>query len=240
MAITLVWASATRPKPGHKPDENEDAVAAAPKALRFAVSDGATEGWQSGGWARRLAGAFVRRPPTPADFDRWLASVRKGWKPPPAAESWYAEIKQEQGSFATLLGVEFKPAKGRGLVWKAVAVGDSCLVAIREGKVELAFPVADVAEFGSRPELVPSSAAVKCPEPQWLTGRAGPGDLFLLATDAVAAALLRDADPPPRAGLLPPYRPDPVRLLRWLEALHPPANDDLSVIAVSLPAEPPR
>src|SRR5213078_4855609 len=77
----LRWSVASVPKPGHRPDENEDAAAGDPAARRFAVADGASEGWQSGRWAARLAAAFVRRPPAPADFPRWLAAVRKSWKP---------------------------------------------------------------------------------------------------------------------------------------------------------------
>src|SRR5262245_23249421 len=100
------WVSATVAKVGHRPEENEDAAAASPDELRFAVADGATEGWESGPWAARLANAYVRRPPGPADFDRWLAKVRRDWKP--AAEAgpmaWYAAEKRDQGSFAALVG----------------------------------------------------------------------------------------------------------------------------------------
>ena len=75
------WVTATIPKPGNRPEENEDAAAADAARLRFAVSDGATEGWQSASWAQRLARSYIRRPPTPADFPGWLATVRK-WSPP--------------------------------------------------------------------------------------------------------------------------------------------------------------
>src|SRR5438552_1045407 len=126
-APSLHWASALRPKPGNTAAENEDATAT--DGLRFAVCDGATEGWQSGEWASHLAGLFVRRPPTPADFSEWLAAARNRWKPtvPKEAVPWYVEAKRAEGSFATLLGVEFRASqKTPGQwAWKAVAVGDS-------------------------------------------------------------------------------------------------------------------
>lgn len=71
------WIAATVPKAGSRAEENEDAPAGDAKRVRFALADGATEGWQSGGWARHLVKAYVERPPGPADFDQWLAIVRQ-------------------------------------------------------------------------------------------------------------------------------------------------------------------
>jgi len=238
------WISATVAKAGHRPDENEDAVAAAPERLRFAVADGATEGWESRGWAARLAAAYVRRPPSPDDFPRWLAAARRGWPARSAAGSvpWYAAMKSEEGSFATLAGLELRrPRRGAAVWgWKAVAVGDSCLVHVRGRSVEAAFPHADPAAFGNTPPLVPSSQDVPCPEPEWLAGRADPGDLLLLATDAAAARLL---DPPALAPALAAVRAalragDPAPLLDWFRQLQAAVNDDVSVIAVRLPGGP--
>src|SRR5262249_13550165 len=162
---------------------NEDAVATSPDGLRFAVSDGASEGWESGLWAGRLATAFVRRPPTPADFPGWLAEARRDWAPATAEAAgpapWYATRKHEQGPVAALLGLELRrPRRATGWAWRAVAVGDSCLVHVRGGEVESAFPLATPGAFGNRPPLVPSSADGRCPRPEWLAGRARPGDLF--------------------------------------------------------------
>jgi hypothetical protein len=236
----LAWVSASVPKTGHRDEENEDATAADPARMRFAVADGATEGWQSGRWAQHVATAYVRRPPTPADFPGWLGVVRKHWTPPatPGA-AWYAEAKQEQGSFATLIGVEFRVSEqSPGLAWKAVAVGDSCLLVFRSGAVEVAFPLASADDFGNRPALVPSSAGVHCPEPEWLAGRAAPGDLFVLASDAVARYLL--ANPGSlwdEIGVsVDSTNPDP--LIKSLFALNDLLNDDASVVAIRVPALP--
>ena len=231
----ITWAVASVPKPGHRPDESEDAAAGDPAKMRFAVADGAAEGWLSGKWAAHLAAAFVRRPPTPADFPRWLAAVRKAWTPPEAdgPVAWYAEQKREQGAFSTLLGVEFRrPRRTPGLAWRAVAVGDSCLIVLRGGRVELSWPVASADGFGNRPPLVPSSAA-RCPKPEWLAGRVEPGDVFLLATDAAAAAVLRTVT---TDGL--PDSVDPRSLLESFSASQPAPNDDLTLAVIRPPARP--
>ncbi|MDB5308310.1 MAG: hypothetical protein JWO38_2512 [Gemmataceae bacterium] len=242
----LPWISASVPKIGHAPAENEDATAAFPAKMRFAAADGATEGWQSGGWARHVATAYVRRPPAPADFPDWLAAVRRDWKPPAArgATAWYAEAKSEQGSFTTLVGVEIRRLETTpGFAWKAVAVGDSCLLVARGGRFEVAFPLSAAADFGSRPALVPSSPEVRCPEPEWLAGRAEPGDLLLLATDAVARHLLGLNTPAALAAVLSAARDDvasgrPDQLIKLLLSLNNVLNDDASVVAVRVPDPP--
>jgi hypothetical protein len=196
-AIRLACAWATLPKASSSVKENEDAIAAVPPRGRFAVSDGASESWQSGPWARHLAGAYVKHPPTPAEFPRWLAAVRKAWTPPETTSSaWYADVKKEQGSFATLLGIHFETRKAKtALAWKAMAIGDSCLFVVRDGAIKTAFPIESAAAFGNQPALVPSKTDQVCPEPEWLAGTAEPGNLFLLASDAAAAGVFRKAGP---------------------------------------------
>jgi hypothetical protein len=237
---SVAWISATLAKTGNRDEENEDAVATDAEGLRFALADGATEGWQSGAWAAHLATAYIRTPPGPADFDNWLAATRRGWTPPAVTGSvaWYTEVKQQQGSFAAIVGVEFRRTGEGGWAWKAVAVGDSCLLQIRGGKLETAFPLASAEGFGNAPPLIGSSAS-PCPPPEWLAGRAEPADLFLLATDAVAAHLMglkgkgwdaalsviRDAiTSQDSAGLH--------EFLRNIQKAH---NDDASLIAIRIP-----
>ncbi|HEX4606735.1 MAG TPA: hypothetical protein VH092_00885 [Urbifossiella sp.] len=235
------WIAASVPKRGNRADENEDATAASADGLRFAVADGATEGWESGRWAARLAAAFVAGPPGPADFAGWLAAARD-WAPPAAdPEPWYVTVKQEQGSFATLAGLELRrPREAPGWAWRAVTVGDSCLFQIRDDQVELAVPLGSAGEFGNRPALVPSSTGLPCPPPGWFTGRARPGDLFLLATDAAAARLLGPAGP--AAGLAAARAAlaagDGGPLADWCRGVQDATNDDVSVLAVRLHSAP--
>lgn len=238
--LHLSWIAASVPKPGSRAEENEDALAADPDELRFAISDGASEGWNSGGWARHLAKSFIELPPSPADFSCWLSDMRAMWSPSPADGSWYAEEKAGEGSFATLLGVAFHgTADPPGFAYKTVAVGDSCFFIVRGEKLEVAFPLAHAREFGNQPPLVPSATGRECPEPEWLAGRCEPGDLFLLATDAVARALLKAGEDVGNHTLvkaaftaLASDSPDPV--LELLKSLGPKLKDDATVVAVRL------
>ena len=236
------WVVATVPKRGNRAVENEDATAAAPDGLRFAVADGATEAWESAPWAAHLVAAYIENPPTPAGFPGWLAAVRT-WAPPavPDPVPWYVEEKREQGSFATLAGLELRrPRRGSGWAWRAVAVGDSCLLHVRGEELVLAVPLASAGEFGNRPALVPSSTALPCPEPGWFAGRARPGDLFLLATDAAAVQLL---DPVGLTTALSAFRAAltadaPASILDWCRTVQDASNDDVTVLVTRLPAAP--
>jgi len=240
------WIAASLAKAGNRADENEDATAADAAGSRFAVADGATEGWESRGWAAALAAAFVRRPPAPDGFTAWLTEARAAWTPPPlpSAAPWYAAAKRAEGAFATLVGLELAPARRKGhWKWKAVAVGDSCLFVHRGVRMEMAFPIGTVAGFGSHPALVPSSPAAECLDPEWLAGRAEPGDLFLLASDAVAAHLLALEKPEAWGPLLAAIDDglstgDPKSLLDWLHSIQPARNDDLTLLAIRPTATP--
>ena len=233
------WICATVPKRGNRAAENEDATAVSPDALRFAVADGATEGWESGPWAARLVAAHVASPPEPASFADWLAAIRNGL---PATEDgaqpWYVAEKQAEGSFATLAGLELCPRGESEWTWRAVAVGDSCLFHVRAGELALAFPLESAAAFGNRPALVPSARTAACPEPQWYAGRAGAGDLLLLATDAAAARLF---DPDARTAAVTAVAVamaaiDPAALTDWCRGVQAVVNDDVTMLAIRLPA----
>lgn len=240
----LRWMSATLPKAGNRPEENEDAIEAAPARLRFAIADGASEAWESGPWAKRLVNRYVRRSPTPNDFSNWLANTRGEWNPkkPDGPVAWYAAEKQSQGSFATLVGVEIHAARSNPGMWrwKAVAVGDSCLIHVRNQQIEAAFPHSSREEFSDRPPLVPSSADVRCPPPQWLAGHAEAEDLLVLATDAVAAHLLdTDTRSLAIAAVVESLRElDQTPLFDWFREIQRTTNDDASVIAIRIPGAP--
>jgi hypothetical protein len=182
------------PKEGSTAEECEDAVAFDAGSLRFAVADGATEAFDARRWAARLAAEWVgavRAPLTAAEFGPWLKEqgqwLSASWEGRPLP--WYAEEKRRAGSYAAFVGLRLEGA-GRKLSWRAVALGDSCLVQRRGGEVLAAFPLSSQDEFGSTPPLVPSSEALREAALARLVereGRAEPGDTFLLMTDALSA-----------------------------------------------------
>ena len=185
----LRWRSFLVPKAGHVADECEDAAFGDPGLGRFAVADGASESYAAGDWARLLVEAFVALGP---DGD-WLKDPRAAWQAAVAggAVSWYAEDKFARGGHATFLGVCLTPGPA-GYEWEATAVGDACLIHVRDGACVRSFPVARSSEFNGSPPLVNSRAGA----PAWKTERGSVrhGDALLLATDALAQCLLASAE----------------------------------------------
>lgn len=194
----MTWRIQTRhfilPKEGSGPEECEDAVAFDAGSLRFAVADGATEAFDARRWASRLAAEWVgavRAPLTAGEFGPWLKEqgewLHASWEG--RKLSWYAEEKRRAGSYAAFVGLRLE-ASGKRMSWRAVALGDSCLVQRRGGEVLNSFPLDSHEAFTSTPPLVPSSEHLREAALARLVEREGsaePGDTFLLMTDALSA-----------------------------------------------------
>jgi hypothetical protein len=228
------------PKQGHTDAEYEDAWAADVDAGRFAVADGATETSHAGLWARLLAAAFVaaRRPWAGLG---WLEGPRRDWAAAVDGQDlpWYAETKREQGAYATLLGLRVRaPARGRPGRWRALAIGDSCLVRVRPGAGPRSFPVKRAADFGNRPGLIGSRPG-PVPAPVRVRGVFQPGDRLWLMTDALAQWFLVrcEADRRPWEDLVVLLaEPEPeAAFAAWVEDRRHDGemrNDDVTVLAV--------
>lgn len=180
-------------------EECEDAVGVNVEALRFAVADGATEAFDAGSWARALAGAWAgagEAPLTLDEFRPWVAAqgelLRRGWEG--RALPWYAAEKARAGSFAAFVGVGFEAGARGGLRWRAVALGDACLVQRRGALVRASMPLGRPEDFNSSPPLVPSHAGLldaAMAHAVAAEGAAEEGDTFLLLSDAAAAWFLQ-------------------------------------------------
>jgi hypothetical protein len=190
-ASLLPWRAFWTPKRGHSDAEYEDAWAADPLAGRFAVADGASESSYAGLWAKLLAETFVATS-RPWDGLDWLDGPRRRWSAEVDGQEmeWYAEMKRDQGAYATLLGlaVQFSP-RGKPRHWQALAVGDSCLVRVRGGEPPRSFPLTKAADFGNQPRLLgsrPSPDGSPADPPLLSRGDCKAGDRLFLMTDAFA------------------------------------------------------
>jgi hypothetical protein len=189
---SLRWLVLSTPKRGHTQEECEDAWAADPATGRFAVADGASESAFAALWAQLLAEGFIAAP-RPRQLPLWLEASRHRWSGKVLGMDlpWYAEMKRAQGAFATLLGVSVRPpTPEQPGKWRAVAVGDSCLIRVREGGDLRSFPIRETAGFGNRPTLIGSRDG-PIPASQRDSGSLRPGDRVLLMTDALAKWFLR-------------------------------------------------
>ena len=185
----------------------EDAYAFDEAAGRAAVADGASDAFEAGAWARLLVTTYVHAPPliNPEAFLEWLQSPARAWKATLnwAALPWYAEEKARTvGGLATLLGFSLDDAgeaDGQTVRWTALAVGDACLLHVRKHDVLMRFPIESADAFGTAPPLLSTrlqhdKAMLESGELRHYGGTCQPGDLFLLATDAMAEWLYSLAD----------------------------------------------
>lgn len=205
------------PRKGYDEREYEDAWDRYPKAqesgayLRVAVADGATASSFAREWSEMLARAFVhRRFVTAGGLRRAVTDAAPFWwrmvlaRPLP----WYAEEKARRGAFTSFVGLHLTGGErspgpsgeivqsGAGYgVWQALAVGDSCLFHIRADALLSAFPLQHSEQFTDSPALI-SSHLARNSQAKIVTvsGQWRPGDVFILATDALAAWFLAAVD----------------------------------------------
>lgn len=166
-------------------DECEDIFGC--MGTRFAVSDGATEYIFSRLWAKILVSSFLMGQ-NPFDENTWKSNVRKwhAWsKSADPSGSWFGDEKLKKGSAATFLGINFRS----NLKWKAVALGDSCLLHSRNGRLLSCWPISVDSEFGSTPQLISTERTPS--EPVVSKGSCEPGDVMILGTDALAKWILQ-------------------------------------------------
>ncbi|HEX8472745.1 MAG TPA: hypothetical protein VF666_01805 [Pyrinomonadaceae bacterium] len=185
-------------KEGAAFSECEDAIGINPEALRYAVADGATEAFDSGTWARRLADSWVQdasATPSLERFRLWVAEqshwLHDSWKG--RTLPWYAEEKARSGSHAAFVGLQLHVFDDN-LYWHAVALGDSCLIHLRGDTLCCAMPISDYQDFNSYPLLVPSDEAQQqtaLSHAVFKSGAVEYGDVLLLLTDASAAWYLQ-------------------------------------------------
>jgi hypothetical protein len=202
------------PKNGSSSAECEDAVGIMRNRMRFCVTDGATEAFDSRHWARMLTkswsltrGAVMSQP----QFEEWLPALGdrfharwEGKKLP-----WYSEEKSKAGAFAAFAGLSFESngesdgeSGGGSLRWTAAVLGDSCLFRLtRNGVLSGTLPDVSGVGFHFRPTLLPSKRSlqpVALGQMLFGTGEAAEGDVFFLLTDAIAiwyARMLQDDQP---------------------------------------------
>jgi len=194
---SAIWELRTQqvllPKSGFEASECEDSIGGDEQNCRFAVADGATEAFDARNWAERLANNWVRSTAalTPEGFHEWVASegleLHSSWKQ--LTLSWYAEEKARTGSFAAFVGVELD-LRTDTPAWKAIALGDACLLHCRNGALIKSLPLANSASFNSAPILVASDPAIYKSNEQSLVIESGScenNDVIFLLSDAAAA-----------------------------------------------------
>ena len=133
-----------------RPETNEDAYAFSADGQRLALSDGASESYDSRLWGRLLVSKFAHDP----RFDQeWIESAAAAYQAEHNfdAMSWSQQLAFERGCFATLLAVEHDSVKNCLTLF---GVGDSVAVLLVGAEVVRAWPLDHPDRFKERPTLL--------------------------------------------------------------------------------------
>ena len=230
-------------KHGNSLDECEDAVAVDPRRGVLAVADGASSSFGAGSWAETLAKQFITTPPKPlsvGSFATWLGDARgaapvEGGGDADNPNGWWSEQGARHGAFSTVVGAAIM-SDGDTRVATVMCLGDSCAFVLTgapgERVVRRSVPYEDAEQFGSHPSLLGSMADRQHDEPTWTAIPTAPGDLLVLASDAVSEWLLGD---PKRFQLLDGTEPDAIASRLIAERTNGKmVNDDLTIAVLEL------
>ncbi len=138
------------PKHPGDADRNEDAFKWSPERSVLALSDGASESFDSRSWARILVRLFVLKPVlSMARLDLAIAAFTRRYVP--QSMSWSRQVAFDRGSFATLLGVVFGPKSNEA---RLVAIGDTAALLLDGPQLVASLPYTDPEDFQRRPTLL--------------------------------------------------------------------------------------
>ncbi|MBN6741970.1 hypothetical protein JKG47_15790 [Acidithiobacillus sp. MC6.1] len=227
------------PKDPNYPEATEDAVEIAQDVGRLAISDGASESFDSKTLARLIVEGFVRYPELTSE---WLSGIQRQYGEcyDLSELSWSKHAAFERGSFATLLGLKISPTKV-----DVLSVGDSLAVLLSDTKMIDSFPYGDPQQFQQRPDLFCTNPSLNgfIEEPDFfprhqktwcLDGLERP--VVLCMTDALGEWAFRMAqeDKPQWANLLSIADEEQLRYIVYAERQHRRMRvDDVTLVSIA-------
>lgn len=140
----------TVPKVLEYPGDNEDAAAVDEARGRIALSDGASESYDSKTWSNLLVRQFVRDPRVGPAWVRRSAQEFAG-RVNRDEISWSKQASFDRGSFATLLGIRWDPSSAVVDCW---CIGDSLIALLDGSDLVQCLPYTDSTDFQRRPQLL--------------------------------------------------------------------------------------
>ncbi len=178
-------------------EDCQDAIRVNEERSRYAVADGATRAFFSKQWAELLVEHFCEMPNLPLNAENWkewLAPIQKEWykrveERVIAKNQFYLtnSLKTREPAASTFVGLEFNKTIDK---WQAVIIGDSCLFHRSETEFR-SYLIEKSEDFTDRPEAFASYAEANRYNPAFIHGKSKSGDLFILATDALAKWILK-------------------------------------------------
>jgi len=195
----------TVPKHLGDADRNEDAYKWSSTRSALALSDGATESFDSRLWAQILVRLFLLKPEVSKErMDVAITAFTR--RHDPQSLSWSRQAAFDRGSFATLLGVSMNPELDQAHL---IAIGDSVALLLDGIRLVSSFPYTDPQQFKARPTLLATRRELNSflDQPDHISAATADWDLKKLSqprivcmTDAIAEWFLGLAQGDPCAG----------------------------------------
>lgn len=204
----------TMPKIREQEADNQDAYFCSKDGSMVAIADGASTSLFPKEWANLLVEDFCNQHGESIEnlcqqWQEWLKPLQNNWrndliniKQDPNIP-WYVKGSQNKNlASATFVGLKLHPPNQKGKkTWEAIAIGDSCLFQLQAvSKQIIVFPIRKSSDFRTITESFNSLPEYNRFEPKYQEGDYEDGDIFLLATDALAEWVLRDIETKKREG----------------------------------------
>jgi len=198
----------TMPKIGEQETDIQDFCSRSTDGSLAAIADGASTSLWPREWANILVEKFCCHnqgsiASIHERWEDWLHPLQEEWrqhslkmkKDPTIPWNVQGSREKDHGS-ATFVGLKLQPPNQAGeKIWEALAVGDSCLFQIKANSYEpVAFPLDKSEQFTTVTNCFHSLPEYKSYQPAYKHGLYEEGDIFFLATDALAEWILNDCE----------------------------------------------
>ena len=239
-------------KKGETLSDCQDAAEFNEDEARYAVADGATRSFFPKMWADLLVKNFCEETTLSLEkqnWKGWITSLQQKWLQQAISTVQETErfisidrLSRSESAAATFVGLEIDRTQAE---WKAMIIGDSCLFHIEDGELKEIYLIKKSEHFTNRPEVFASFAKDSSYEPTFVKGQINAGDMFILATDALAKWIIQHAE----AGKLEDGLKHLIRIdrnkqqfddfvekARETEGIHL-ANDDVTLMLISVKSD---
>lgn len=188
-------------KKGETSNDCQDASDVNEEIGRYAVADGATLSFFPKEWAELLVDRFCNKKEIDLsleveNWEDWIQPIQKEWlksvsKTVQESRAFMLvdRLSRLESALSTFIGIEFYRDEGE---WKALIIGDSCLFH-RSGSKSESYPLQKLEDFPHRPNSFasfPKDNPVG-DQPEVISGKVCPGDIFILATDALSKWIIQ-------------------------------------------------
>ncbi len=210
--LKVLWA----PKEGNTEKEYEDSFYPNKNQIlkgdyfKFAIADGATEDSFSKLWANKLVKFFCESKITDSTTQlvsfyqqkeflqlqaEWRNEVINIINNTDDILPWYILPKIELGANSTILYLHIKNLDENKFQWESLAIGDSCLVQIRNNQILSIFPALKSFHFNNSPILISTNDNSHLDKHIQITnGNCQKGDYFYLMTDSIAQWFIKEIE----------------------------------------------